>query len=407
MDTQAERTRRRSPAPMAFRAVTLILLIVVTATLALGVTHRSSNAVVLGRYGLGYLGVLLMLVALDCLLMWALVHPDSRLAEATKNAYALLFSLSASIVALEIGLRVINPWGIDIFHWLPYHMHGMVEDPQLGYKHPRSTSYTLGSVFVSLNSHGLRDVEIPYAKPPNEKRILLLGDSAAFGWGVTQGETVSDKMEPLLRARTGESWQVINAGVNGYNTEQEEVFLRTEGLKYTPDIVILIYSENDVDPAIDPTLVTWRRHWTWPTSLPDAAARLRSLSYSYQMIRLLTSSEARGSVHPVESPSVTTKSITTDPRWPVSRASLARIAQLCRQNGVPLLVAKADYFDDAFVADLAALGIETTLLEAAWGRVPEDQRHVSRLDAHPSAKVHAQFAEQLVDNLERRGWVKR
>ena len=37
----------------------------------------------------------------------------------------------------------------------------------------------------------------PSQNPRDEKRILVLGDSVAFGWGVSQGETFSDRMEPL------------------------------------------------------------------------------------------------------------------------------------------------------------------------------------------------------------------
>ena len=72
----------------------------------------------------------------------------------------------------------------------------------------------------------------------DEKRILVLGDSVTFGWGVSQGETFSDQMEPLLQEQTGARWQVINAGVNGYNSEQEAIYLRTEGMRYSPDHVL-------------------------------------------------------------------------------------------------------------------------------------------------------------------------
>jgi hypothetical protein len=121
----------------------------------------------------------------------------------------------------------------------------------------------------------------------------------------------------------------------------------------------------------------------------------------------MTGPRTRSAAPPAEPGSPAERSITTDRRWPVSKAGLARIAQLSREAGIPLLVAKNDYFDHTFVAELKALGIETTLLEAAWDRVPPDQRHVSRLDPHPSAQVHERFAEHLVDELDRRGWLKR
>jgi GDSL-like lipase/acylhydrolase family protein len=40
--------------------------------------------------------------------------------------------------------------------------------------------------------------------------------------------------------------QVLNAGVNGYNTEQEVAFIRRTGLRYQPDVVIVGFTPNDI-----------------------------------------------------------------------------------------------------------------------------------------------------------------
>jgi len=102
-------------------------------------------------------------------------------------------------------------------------------------EHPRFTSH------VRINSGGLRDKEYPYLRSPGIKRILVLGDSFSWGWGVEAEETFPDLLEGALH-----NVEVINAGVPGYSTDQELIWLEREGLKYQPDLVILQFFENDV-----------------------------------------------------------------------------------------------------------------------------------------------------------------
>ena len=98
-----------------------------------------------------------------------------------------------------------------------------------------------------VNSHGLRDREIPHAKPKNAFRILSMGDSVTFGWGVPGDRTYSKAMERLLNAAESPDrrFEVINTGCPSFNTWQEYMFLKTEGLKYKPDAVVLLFTDND------------------------------------------------------------------------------------------------------------------------------------------------------------------
>ncbi len=381
----------------AFRAVTLAFLVIVGGLIVFGLAHRSSSPDLLGRYSLGYAAVLAALAGLSAILAYVLVRPAGKLAELSKNAYTLVIATVLTLGLTELGLRLFAPWGLDFFHWLPYHMQGMVNDPDMGYAHPKNASYRLGTLNVRLNSRGLRDHEIPFAKPTGERRILVLGDSVAFGWGVDQGETFSDRMEPLLRSRTGQAWEVINAGVNGYNSEQEATFLAAHGWRYSPDIVIVVFVDNDVDPRLVPNEATWRRHWRWPASLPEAVDRLRQLSYLNQVTQVM----ARLQPQPAGAPR---PSITEHPRWHEAHAALRRIAAACRERGVPLLVAHLSG-DEKFLRTLSEYEIAAISLGPAWERVPQDRRRVSRVDAHPAAPVHEAFAELLVEEVTVRGWV--
>ena len=118
-------------------------------------------------------------------------------------------------------------------------------DPVLGWRNvPNYRANTFGHP-MSINSRGLRDREYPYEKPSNTKRILVLGDSFTWGYGVGDQDIFTEDLERRLAEADGD-WEVINAGVSGWGTDQEYLFLKTEGLKYSPDIVILaFYLRND------------------------------------------------------------------------------------------------------------------------------------------------------------------
>ncbi len=397
---QHQKNSHQPNASGAFRVFSILFFTISVSLFLFGLFHESSEPQVLGRYSIAYTTLLAVIIAPAFLLMWVLLRPSARKIHWAGNIYALILSTVATIAIAELGLRVLNPWGIEFFHIMPYHMQGMVDHPQLGYVHPVSVSYWLGRNRVELNSHGLRDEEVPYPKPPGERRILVLGDSVTFGWGVSQGETFSDRMEPLLRARTGERWQVVNAGVNGYNSEQEAIYLQTEGMRYKPDIVLLVYVHNDVNPAFDPNATTWRRYPTWPSSLPELLNQIRTLSFLYQSTNLFTRIQREESLNGRIGQGVgSTPSIAKHPRWPSSLQALRDIANQCENARVPFLVALNSGDDPQFFAALAQLGIHAIALEPAWQRIPPNDRHVSRIDSHPSASVHSEFAKILVDSL--------
>lgn len=110
-------------------------------------------------------------------------------------------------------------------------------DPQLGWSlspMARSVSRATGSrVVYQINSKGLRDRETSYEKPDGVFRIVLLGDSRAFGMGVPMDKHFGRVIEGYF-----DNVEVINMGVNGYGVDQELLFLRSEGFKYQPDLVI-------------------------------------------------------------------------------------------------------------------------------------------------------------------------
>lgn len=126
-----------------------------------------------------------------------------------------------------------------------------VADPMLSFAHVPNGSAFLMGVPVSINSHGLRDREYSLEKPPGVYRIVMLGDSTTFGWGVPEEQTVAKILERQLNAtgRGQRRFEVLNAGVGNYGTVQEYHHYLTYDRAFKPDLAILTYFINDPEPV--------------------------------------------------------------------------------------------------------------------------------------------------------------
>jgi lysophospholipase L1-like esterase len=103
-----------------------------------------------------------------------------------------------------------------------------------------------GGAECVTNSRGLREEELPLAKPAGTYRILVLGDSTVLGFGVAVAERFSDRLEALLNADGRPArFETINAGVPGYSLYHALVFLQREGLRYEPDLLVVESNFND------------------------------------------------------------------------------------------------------------------------------------------------------------------
>ena len=97
---------------------------------------------------------------------------------------------------------------------------------------------------IRTNSLGFRDSEVQIPKPENVFRILVLGDSMAFGIGVEEKEAFPKVLEEMLNDNAkagGVRFEVLNAGVPGYGTAQELLQYQLCGRQLNPDLVILAF----------------------------------------------------------------------------------------------------------------------------------------------------------------------
>jgi len=100
---------------------------------------------------------------------------------------------------------------------------------------------------IRTNSLGFRNNEVAIPKPIGAFRILSLGDSYAFGWGVKAEECYTRRLEVLLSERSALSRiEVINAAVPSYASWKERLLLDRLYEKLSPDLVICQVADNDL-----------------------------------------------------------------------------------------------------------------------------------------------------------------
>jgi lysophospholipase L1-like esterase len=88
----------------------------------------------------------------------------------------------------------------------------------------------------------MREQEFELHKRAGTQRVLFLGDSMAWGWGVDDGQRFSD----LIAAELAPRIQVVNLAVPGYGTDQQAWSLAERGESLDPDAVVLVFVLNDV-----------------------------------------------------------------------------------------------------------------------------------------------------------------
>ena len=125
-----------------------------------------------------------------------------------------------------------------------------IPDDDLGHRlRPHARTRVSGPEFAVEyvhNSMGLRDeVEHASPKPEDTTRILILGDSFAYGAGNAYEESWPVLFKRRLRA-DGYRAAAVKAGVPGYDTRTEALHLERIFADYDPDIVLLTFLPNDL-----------------------------------------------------------------------------------------------------------------------------------------------------------------
>lgn len=154
--------------------------------------------------------------------------------------FCVLFTLLVG----EVLARVMMPPQREVPRWfVPHERYGFFQwkNFEQVYDYMRSdVTWT-----SRINELGLRGG--PYDPgPPGSRRVLLIGDSFTFGYGLEEDRIFSAKLSRLLNASTA-GWVVINAGVGGWGTMQQSLFARDHWDLFQPDAIVLTVCDNDAN----------------------------------------------------------------------------------------------------------------------------------------------------------------
>jgi lysophospholipase L1-like esterase len=248
---------------------------------------------------------------------------------------------------------------------------------------------------VICNSVGAREGrEYAPGRKPGIVRIVGVGDSGMFGWGVDQGEDYLSVLEESLNRRDdGKRYDVINLAVPGFNTRQEVEMLKDRGLQYAPDIVVIDWSFNDFSAplflyerkAFDEWTRSYllayllKRDWYRKWIMPDVRKRNRLDRDLFDPMYYGEAGEGG-----------------------VERA-LAELKELSRAHDFqPVMFGALTNIVTTFCDELS---IPYYDLHAAISRdrYPKEDYAVHWI--HPRSKGHAVLAEHLEGYLETLGWI--
>lgn len=267
---------------------------------------------------------------------------------------------------------------------------------------------------LHINSLGYRGREFERAKPTGEFRIVFAGDSFTWGHNVADGETTPAQLETALASSCGRV-TVVNAGLSGTSiTGQDSLVLRA--LELAPDLVVLMYHENDIDdlmysPVWQQLSENRRRKSQFPLSLIYPVVRTSALwNLALDVRRKLTSPHVPQSAETrLDAAAVTEEVVAARAAYSAQLASLAR--QL-GERGLPFLFVTfphpASVRDGAgardyewMVAEAARLAIPTVdllpVLRAS--RLGPEGAYLIPDDYHPSAAGHALAARTIADRV--------
>lgn len=153
----------------------------------------------------------------------------------------VLAAVAATLVVLEIGLRVLAPvsYSTDL-RWLPDgHVKARLD--------PKQTAINEHGNRVQLNSLGFRGPEPAPEPAPETIRVVALGGSSTFCYDVTDdAHTWPARLAVLLTQAVGSAVEVVNLGLPGYDAANSKVNYLFTGRALHPQVVVVYHTWNDL-----------------------------------------------------------------------------------------------------------------------------------------------------------------
>lgn len=256
----------------------------------------------------------------------------------------------------------------------------------------------------SYNHHGLREREIPAARPPGQWRVLVMGDSSIYGDQVREEETFSRRLEVLEKAaHPGLPLVVINGGIPGYSSFQGVEWLRRCLAYYHPNLVILAYFNSDVVPDV---VADSARVPAW-----GPARRVRELLFHSQVFLWLRREAAVWRVtHPPAGSNAGESSLVVRVSPGEYRRNLETMIRMCRQADAKAVLLNLPpdrslppqpRYRDILRQTAAQEGAPLVDIAGRWAAADSISLYADNV--HPNAAGHLAIAGQIFHFLEDQG----
>ena len=315
------------------------------------------------------------------------------------NILLLTFAILLACMAMEMALRVIFAQSLDFSMEMwkyAVQLKRPVANPNLSFAHAPNRSAFLMGVPVSINSEGLRDREFSLEKPPGVYRVMMLGDSTTFGWGVKQEDTAAKFLERKLNAELPAGYnhaEVMNTGVGNYDTVQEVTYYETIGWKYNPDLVVLVFFINDPEPVpIEKKGFLIDRSYliAFATNRIDGLMRHAGVRPDWKTYYASLYADDRPGFQACKKALI---SLANSTRSHDSKLLVAILPELHQINGdsYPFKAAHQKIKDVMTAENVPAV----ELIDSLKNHGPEETLWVTPLDDHPNAKANNLVSDQL------------
>ena len=270
-------------------------------------------------------------------------------------------------------------------------------------------------VEMRTNGNRFRGPEVEQVKPEGTLRIACLGDSHTFGDGVEEGQTWPDHLRERLVG--DQAVEVLNCGVNAYDTMQEALWFEKHVLPFDPDVCVLAYFVNDVAARgidDDSSKPDWLQRVVHPRQTEPWIKNLRGTSRAADLLcdAIYRRREKAGYT------SLLWERYADDSQgWLLVQQGLMRLRDRCEAEGIAFHVTLFPYIEatgDGFQSDRAlakvrefAASIDLEIFDAspsmfaAW---EGENLRVSTQDYHANGHAHGLFANAVAGELERLGY---
>lgn len=339
----------------------------------------------------------------------------------------ILLPVVVTAAMMEGGLRIADLGPVDAgsIEW-----YACRYDSVLGWKgNPHLVVYdgkgtAPENLVYRTNAAGFNDREWPAHRPRGgAKRIVVLGDSFAYGFGVHFGEAFPHQLELLLGGET----QVISLGIPGYSTDQELLELQNEALSLEPDLVLVQLFMDDI--FNNGGIATHDGKYPKPFfefqggdlrlkngSVPDLRSNSALKSFLQKRIYRL-----RSRLHVAPRWRTTDWLSVFDPdfavmeQWRITLSLLSRMKTLCGEHKVRLAVVVVPFADqviDPRLRNPQGVLLEFGLREAipVLDLLPSFENRVDEAylenDLHWTARGHQIAAQSIAGFLSREGLLR-